>query len=87
MSQQDEAHLLDDAMTLVEPTRCSSSARLASPSLSSPSQSSAHIPTLPDREAVQLPSRLEHEIHIDQDFDKLGKETRCYGFLSDSIFP
>ncbi len=46
---------------------------MASPALSTSSQSSGRVITLLNHEVIQLPTDLEHEILIKQDFNQLSK--------------
>jgi hypothetical protein len=49
------------------------SSRMASPALSTSSQSSGRVITLLSHEVIQLPTDLEREILIKQDFNQLSK--------------
>jgi hypothetical protein len=58
-------------------SKCSSSSkqssRMASPALSSSSQSSGRVITLLNHQVIQLPADLEREILIKYDFNQLSK--------------
>ncbi len=50
------------------------SPRMASPTLSTSSQSSKHVTILLNHEIIELPVYLEREIFVKNNFDQLGKE-------------
>jgi hypothetical protein len=73
MNQLDE--LLNNNITMTTQTSRSASPsnRMASPALSTSSQSSGRASTLLNHEIIQLPVDLEREILIKTGFDQLGK--------------
>lgn len=62
----------------IQTSQCNSSSkqssRMASPALSTSSQSSGRIMTLLNHQVIQLPVYLEHEILIKHNFEQLSKE-------------
>ena len=75
MQEQGNEELLPMIHTSKSPSISSKqSSRIASPSLSPTSQSSAGVTTPLIQQAIQLPSYLEREILIKINFDQLSKE-------------
>ena len=74
--QPDE--LYNNNITITTPTsKCASSSkqssRMASPTLSTSSQSSGRVITLLNHEVIQLPVYLERELLIKHNFDQISK--------------
>lgn len=64
------------------------SSRMASPALSTSSQSSGRVITFLNHEVIQLPYNYEREIRVKHHFEQLGNEKvmRKFFFISCSIF-
>jgi len=77
INQQDESSN-NTLMPNIQLFQCTSSSKqssqMASPALSTSSQSSERIVTLLDHQVIQLPVDLEREILIKHNFEQLSKE-------------
>jgi len=77
INQQDESSnniLIPNIQSFQCTSSSKQSSRMASPALSTSSQSSGHMVTLLGHQVIQLPVYLEREILIKHNFEQLSKE-------------